>query len=158
MAATCVTKASSTTYAIQIQDCESCWLPSDCRSEVRAMAAQVRGSWLNSQQLPAFHFHSFIIKLVFIEARHSYLSFVLTLMLTGNFKLVWVYVVLLVAYHIQTHHCHQCSLECYHSGQRKEYTDDCCKETLNRKLRWLQKTVHTINGSFFFHLGAYHNR
>ena len=36
--------------------------------------------------------------------------------------------------HIQTHQCHQCSLECYHSGQRKEYTDDCCKETLNRTL------------------------
>ena len=40
------------------------------------------------------------------------------------------------AYHIHSHHCHHCSLECHHRAQTSEYTDHCCTEMLHsdRKL------------------------
>ena len=38
-------------------------------------------------------------------------------------------------YDMQTHRCHQCSLESHHSGQRSEHIEDCCTESLHLSMR-----------------------
>ena len=38
-------------------------------------------------------------------------------------------------YDMQTHRCHQCSLETHHSGQRSEHIENCCTESLHLSMR-----------------------
>ena len=38
-------------------------------------------------------------------------------------------------YDMQTHRCHQCSLESHHSGQWSEHIENCCTESLHLSMR-----------------------
>ena len=104
---------------------------------------QLKSGALDSipRTIPAFHFQVVLILEPCVDFNDHQVNRQLQVGLSVFGSVTYIYI---IAYYIQSHHCHQCSLECYHSGQRKEYTDDCCKETLNRKLRRLQKTVHTV--------------